>query len=133
MRINVISKVVTTVFYSLLFFADGLHAGEAVSFNDLKIAFTGNTVEGKIIKQDIEYKMYLHPSGKLIRLDSNKVSDTGSWNINSKVELCLMFAAQQCFTVIRRGENQFDLNDQKGGLALTVDKVMLGNPEKLKP
>ena len=128
-----ISKVVAIVFYSLLFFTGGSHAAETVSFNDLKIAFTGNTVEGKIIKPGLGYKMYLHPSGKLIRLYSNKVSETGTWNIDSKVELCLMFAAQQCYTVIRRGENQFDLNDQNGGLALTVDKIVIGNPDKLKP
>ena len=126
-------KIAVSVLPCLLLFATSSYAGEGVSFDDLKIAFTGNTVEGKLIKRAVRYKMYLHPSGKLIRLDSKGLSEKGEWHINSQNELCLSFSSQRCYKVSQHGEDKFDLHEQGGALAFTVDSVILGNPDKLKP
>ena len=118
----------------LLFFVIGLsHAEEAIDNNEVKISFTGNTLEGKIIKRDTSYKMYLHPSGKLIRQDSKDSLERGSWYINSDNELCLTFDSEECYTINKRSEGQFDLHNRNGGLELTIVKVILGNPDKMNP
>lgn len=109
------------------------HAEEGIDHNEVKISFTGNTIEGKIIKRDTNYKMYLHPSGKLIRLDSKDSLERGSWYINSDNELCLTFDSEECYTINKRSEGQFDLHNQNGGLELTIVKVILGNPDKMNP
>ena len=126
-------KIAVAMLPCLLWFVTGSHAGENVSFNDMKITFTGNTVEGKLIKRDVRYRMYLHPSGSLIRLDSKGLSEKGLWHINKKNELCMSFSSQRCYRVSQRGEDEFDLHEQSGELAFTVDSVILGNPDKLKP
>ena len=129
-------KKITYVAAHCLFFfiAIGLsHAEEGNDQNEVKLDFTGNTLEGKIIKRDTSYKMYLHPSGKLIRLDSKDSLVRGSWYINSNNDLCLTFDSEKCFTVNKRSEGRFDLHNQKGDLELTIVKVILGNPDKMKP
>jgi hypothetical protein len=118
----------------LLFIAIGLsHAEEGIDHNEVKISFTGNTLEGKIIKRDTNYKMYLHPSGKLIRLDSKDSLERGSWYINSDNELCLTFDSEECYSINKRSEGQFHLRNRNGALELTIVKVILGNPDKMKP
>jgi len=109
------------------------HAEESFDQNEVKIIFTGNTVAGKIIKRDVDYKMYLHPSGKLIRHDGEGNLERGTWHISNDYELCLTFAAEECCTVTKRGDDMYDLHNHKGDLELTIDKVMLGNPDKMKP
>ena len=118
----------------LLFFSMGLsHAEENIDYFDVKVAFTGNTMEGKIIKRDTNYKMYLHPSGKLIRHDNKDNLEKGMWHINSKDELCLTFDSKECHSVKQRGDGRFDLYNQNDELELTIVKVTLGNPDKMKP
>lgn len=120
--------------FLLLFFVIGLsHAEEGVDHNEVKISFIGNTLEGKIIKRGTNYKMYLHPSGKLIRLDSKDSLEKGSWRINSISELCLTFDSEECYSINKRSEGQFDLRNRNGALELTIVKVILGNPDKMKP
>ena len=117
----------------LLFSIDLSHAEKNIDHSEVKVAFTGNTIEGKIIKRDTSYKMYLHPSGKLIRLDSKDSLERGSWYINSDNELCLTFDSEECYTINKRSEGQFNLHNQNGGLELTIVKVILGNPDKMNP
>lgn len=118
----------------LLLFVIGLsHAEEGIDHNEVKVSFTGNTLEGKIIKRDTNYKMYLHPSGKLIRLDSKDSLEKGSWYINSNNELCLTFESEECYSINKHSEGQFDLRNQNGALELTIVKVILGNPGKMNP
>ena len=128
-------KVIYTAAYCLLsFFLMGLsHAEESIDHNEVKISFTGNTVEGKIIQRDTNYKMYFHPSGKLIRLDSKDNSEKGIWHVNNKNELCLKFSSEACLTIKKRGDGMFDLHNQNSDLELTIVKVILGNPDKMKP
>ena len=128
-------KIIYVAAHCLFFFiAIGLsHAEEGIDHNEVKLDFTGNTLEGKIIKRDTSYKMYLHPSGKLIRLDSKDSLERGSWYIKSNNELCLTFDSEKCFTVNKRSEGRFDLHNQNGDLELTIVKVILGNPDKMKP
>ena len=118
----------------LFFIAIGpLHAEEGIDRNEVKNSFTGNTIEGKIVKRDTSYKMYLHPSGKLIRLDSKDHLEKGTWYISNDNELCLTFDSEECYTINKRSEGQFDLHNQNGGLELTIVKVILGNPDKMNP
>ncbi len=128
-------KIIYAEAYCLLiFFAIGLsHAKEFLDLNEVKLTFTGNTVEGRVIKRDTSYKMYFHPSGKLIRLDSKDKLERGIWNIKSNETLCLTFVSEECYKVSKRGEDQFDLLNKNGDLELSIVKVILGNPDKLKP
>lgn len=127
-------KIIYTAAYCFLsLFLIGLsHAEENIGHSEVKIIFTGNTVEGKIIRRDTNYKMYLHPSGKLIRLDSKDGLERGLWYINSDNELCLTFDSEECYSINKRSEGRFDLHNQNGDLELTIVKVILGNPDKMK-
>ena len=126
-------KIAVAVLPCLLLFVTDSYAREDASFNDLKIMFTGNTVEGKLFERDVKYKMYLHPSGTFIRLDSNGLSEKGEWHINKQNELCLSLSSQRCYKVSQRGKSEYGLHERSGELALTIDNVILGNPDKLKP
>ena len=128
-------KIVYTVACGLLFLSSsGLaNASEKFDYIDLKNAFTGKTVEGKILKSNTNYKMYFHPSGSLVRLNNESNPEKGKWSINSKNELCLNFDSEACHKLIKRTDESFDLYNQNGDLELTIVKVILGNPDKLKP
>ena len=105
-------------------------AEEKTEITDLRLIITGNTVEGKIVKSHTSYKMYFHPSGKLVRHDSKANVEKGSWRVSNKTDLCLTFAAEKCFTVKKRGDGEFDLYSANEELIFTIDKVILGNPNK---
>jgi len=105
-------------------------AEEKTEITDLRLIITGNTVEGKIVKSHTNYKMYFHPSGKLVRHDSKANVEKGGWRISNKTDLCITFAAEKCFTVKKRGDGEFDLYSPDEELVFTIDKVILGNPNK---
>ena len=107
-----------------------IDAKEKTEITDLRLIITGNTVEGKIIKSHTRYKIYFHPSGKLLRHDSKANVEKGDWRISKKDYLCIKFAAEKCHTVKKRGDGQFDLYGPNGELIFTIDKVILGNPNK---
>ena len=131
-------KSIYLVTYCLLCFlvmglphaAEKAGAEDKTEITDLRLILTGNTVEGKIIKSQSSYKMYFHPSGKLLRHISKAAVEKGDWRISNKTDLCLTFAAEKCFTVKKRGDGEFDLYGPSGELIYTVDKVILGNPNK---
>lgn len=108
------------------------HATEDEYYSDMTIILSGNTVEGKLSKQGASYKMYFHPSGTLIRIVEEGESEKGKWSMKGKSELCLRFATEACRTIEKRAEGRYDLYDRNGDLGLTIDKVTIGNPEKLK-
>lgn len=128
-------KISSAAAYALsLFLMTALsHAEESFDQSEVKMIFTGNTVEGKIIKRDADYKMYLHPSGKLIRHDGEDNFEKGAWRISNDYELCLTFASEECHTVTKRGDDMYELRNPKGELEITIVKVTLGNPDKMKP
>jgi hypothetical protein len=109
------------------------HAEEEAEQLEPRVAITGNTTEGKIVKRDVSYKMYFHPSGRVVQLDSDGNTAKGTWLINSDGELCLTLGSENCYTIIKRDDKGFDLLDQQGELILTIDKVIIGNPDKMKP
>ena len=121
--------VTTYCFLSLLVMSLS-YAEEKIEQTDLRLIITGNTVEGKIIKSNTSYKMYFHPSGKLVRHDSKANIEKGGWRISNKIDLCIKFAAEKCHTVKKRGDGEFYLYDLQGELILTINKVILGNPNK---
>ncbi|MCK5666534.1 MAG: hypothetical protein KAI17_23745 [Thiotrichaceae bacterium] len=106
------------------------YAEEKTEQTDLRLLITGNTVEGKIIKSNTRYKMYFHPSGKLVRHDSKAKVEKGDWIISKKHDLCIKFAEEKCHTGKKRGDGEFDLYSANGELIFTIDKVILGNPNK---
>ena len=106
------------------------YAEEKTEQTDLRLIITGNTVEGKIIKSDTSYKMYFHPSGKLVRHDSKANVEKGDWSISKKGNLCIKLASEKCHTIKKRGDGEFDLYNLRGELVLTINKVILGNPDK---
>jgi len=109
------------------------HAEEESEQLEPRVAFTGNTTEGKIVKQNVSYKMYFHPSGRLVQLDSNDNTAKGSWIINNDGELCITLSSENCYLINKRDDKGYDLLDQQGQLTLTIDKVIVGNPDKMKP
>ena len=126
-------NALTGIFGSLLLvFSLMSHAAEGEYYSDMKIVLTGNTVEGKISKHDMNYKMYFHPSGALIRIVDRGNAEKGKWRMNGETELCLKFATEECRTIEKRGEGRYDLYDKNGELGLTIVKVTIGNPEKMK-
>ena len=116
-----------------LFIVDLSHAEDALYQDDVRNILVGNTIEGKIIERDASYKMYLHPSGKLIRVDSKDALEKGKWQITNNNELCLNIVSEKCLTIKKRGEGKFDLYSTNDKLELTIDQVILGNPDKMKP
>ena len=106
------------------------YAEEKIEQTDLRLTFTGNTVEGKIIKSNTSYKLYFHPSGKLVRHNSKATVEKGNWRISKKDDLCIKFAAEKCHTVKKQGDGEFDLYGPNGELIFTINKVILGNPNK---
>ena len=102
-------------------------------YTDMKMVLTGNTVEGKLSKQDSSYKMYFHPSGALIRIVEKNEPEKGEWRMKGENELCLKFVTEACRTIEKRGEGKYDLYDKNGDLGLTIVRVIIGNPDKLKP
>jgi hypothetical protein len=105
------------------------HAEEISEITDLRVIVTGNTVEGKIVKSNASYKMYFHPSGKLVHATKSNI-EKGSWKIKSNTELCIKITEVKCHAVKKRGDGEFDLYNPDGELVLTIDKVILGNPDK---
>ncbi|MCK5664201.1 MAG: hypothetical protein KAI17_11985 [Thiotrichaceae bacterium] len=108
-------------------------ADDKTELTNFHLILTGNTVEGKTVSSQTSYKMYFHPSGKLARHDSkaNKANvEKGSWRISNTTDLCITFAAEKCFTVKKRGDGEFDLYAPNEELIFTIDKVILGNPNK---
>jgi len=93
---------------------------------------TGNTVEGRIVKGEVDYKMYFHPSGRWVREYGDGKIDTGNWRIDENGALCTGPGANQCRLVKQRGEGLYDLYKLQGKLEITIDKITLGNPDKLK-
>jgi hypothetical protein len=117
----------------LLFTIALSHAEGDIERREIRLIFTGNTVEGKIIKRDTGFKMYLHPSGKLVRVADAGEPEKGVWHISDNNALCLNLESEACYTINKRDDDIIDLYNQKGELAFIVNKVALGNPEKLKP
>ena len=127
--------VVTTclLFFSVMGLShakEKIDAEEKTEITDLRLIITGNTVEGKIVKSQASYKIYFHPSGKLVRHNAKANVEKGSWRISNKTDLCIKFAAEKCHTAKKRGDGQFDLYSPNGELIFTIDKVILGNPNK---
>ena len=127
-------SIYATAYCLFILFIVGLsHAEDELYQDDVRNILVGNTIEGEIIERDTSYKMYLHPSGKLIRLDSKDALEKGRWKITQNDELCINFGTEKCLTIKKRGEGEFDLYNQNGDLELKIDKVTLGNPNKMKP
>jgi hypothetical protein len=108
------------------------YAGDTVNSRELKLMITGNTVEGRIVEGEVDYKMYFHPSGLWVREYGDGKTDAGNWRINESGALCSGPRADRCRLVKQRGEEQYELYNLQGRLELTIEKVTLGNPDRLK-
>lgn len=94
---------------------------------------SGNTVEGKIIKWNTTYKMYLHPGGKLVRLDSRGNVEKGMWRISNQGKFCIEFHWEKCRIMKKREDGGLNFYNNAGKLKFTVDKVIPGNPNNWLP
>lgn len=109
------------------------YAEEKIGQDEAISMLTGNTVEGKIVKWGTAYKMYLHPSGRLVRLDSKGNVEKGMWRINDSGKFCIEFGAEKCRTIKKRKDGGLNLYNRQGDLKLTIDKVIPGNPNNWLP
>lgn len=123
-----------TVFFVLTLFVVSISvAEEKISQSEAVELLKGNTAEGKIVQWDTTYKMYLHPSGKLVRLDSRGNVEKGNWRINKKGKFCIEFNAEKCRTLKKRSDGGLNLYNRQGELKLTIDKIVSGNPNNMMP
>lgn len=97
---------------------------------ELRVVVNGNTVEGKDVKSHNTYTAYFHPSGRLARQAAKQKLERGSWRVAEGEKLCVTTAAEECYDVRRRGEGEYDLITPQGELIFTIDRVILGNPNK---
>ena len=109
------------------------NAEEKLDQDEAVKMLTGNTIEGKIVKWDTTYTMFLHPSGKLVRLDSRGNVEKGNWRINNKGKFCIDLGSEKCRTIKKRDDGGLNLYNGSGDLKLTIDKIVPGNPKNMLP
>ena len=116
----------------LLFCAGLSYAEDSVSRKELRMAIAGNTIEGRIVASGATYRLYFHPLGNWFGDNGSGQIDTGRWKIDQQEALCIGPGADYCLKVKKRAEGQYNLLDRQGELAMTVDRVVIGNPDRLQ-
>ena len=109
---------------------DTVQAEEINKPLELRVVVNGNTVEGRNVKSHSTYTAYFHPSGRLARQTAKQKLERGSWRVADGEKLCVTTTSEECYDVRRRGEGEYDLTTPQGELLFTIDKVILGNPNK---
>lgn len=117
---------------SLMFIiSTSVFADKRVEKEELEALITGKTLEGKWIKWNTTYKMYLDPSGEFRRIAGTATKDEGRWWVNKKGKLCFEKNQKACRRVKKRDDGDYNLYNKKKELMQTIEKIVDGNPHKL--
>lgn len=92
----------------------------------------GNTAYAKDFKYKRNFKLYFDPSGQYKRVDELNNTESGSWNIDNRGELCMSFVSglEKCRAIDSIGEGQYILMF-KGSKSVKFKKIVTGNPDNL--
>jgi predicted RNA-binding protein (virulence factor B family) len=117
---------------SLMFIVStSVFADKGLEKDELEALVTGKTLEGKWIKWNTTYRMYLATSGEFRRIAGTATKEEGRWWINKKGKLCFEKNQKVCRRVKQREDGGYNLYNRKKELMQTIDKILDGNPHKL--
>ena len=115
----------------LLTFMSPSHAEGELDSKALKTLIPGNTVEEKNIQHGWENKIFFTSTGKFHRIDQNKNSETGNWDIEADGSICLDSRKRKCWKLILTENDTYNVYGRWSGRHKKIWKVVDGNPYKL--
>jgi len=115
----------------LLTFMSLSHAEDKLNSKALEKLISGNTVEEKNIQHGWENKIFFVTTGKFHRIDQNKNTEKGSWDIESDGSICLERRKRKCWTLMLVENNTYNVYSRWLDRHKKIWKIVSGNPYKL--
>ena len=107
-------------------------ADKPIDKDAFEAAIKGNTVEGRKIKWETTYKMYLEPSGKYFRVDSLNNKENGKWSMAKNGDLVIEGRkGSKSRAVTQRDDGGYDIHNDRDQVIWTIDKIVPGDPHGL--
>jgi len=125
---TLVGLVLTSLLFSL---PATVFADRRVEKEELEKLVSDKTLEGKWIKWNTTYKMYLAPSGEFRRIAGTATKEEGRWWVNKKGKLCFEKDQKACRRVKQRDDGGYNLYNRKKELMQTIEKILDGNAHKL--